>query len=588
MPNCSNSSFIIARKISRRMLRMHMSLYLLTLFIIMLLFIPLWFLFSYNNAINTTTDIASNVEEMQLQMRTAALNLVYSDVVENRLFSNSYLSEPQKKSTIELELDSFIERNPDILAISLVTGDGSTYYPVFSYKYNLPELLASDPNYEILRSRNTSSYYGPLVTDVFDAVGMKYNAFSYGITNSRGNNKFTATIFFNANSYLKINERLLSRTMDACTMIDRNGSVTYSTNNLVTEALLKSPSIYNAHVSGTSFTSKGVYFYSVVTSSGWRVICYASYFTLAENALIILLAIAILSLIAPIAYSRRLKRMVSKELMPIRELSSIMSSFQIGQNVKTDIHTGDEIEDMCVAFNSMVSTINKQTLEIRAQEKQNAMVLYKLLVTQIDPHFIYNTMNVINIMARNGEYDSIIEINSALIKILRERLSVKVSALHTLEEEIDTLKQYNLIMRYRFSDYINTYISVAPELLHVMIPKNILQPLVENVFYHAYDVHNTERTLDVDIMIYSQGDDLVIETSDNGKGMSPERLKLIQENSTDLYKDEKPHIGIDNIRQRITFLYGNRAKMEISSELNVGTNIVITIPIQSEHNSTLY
>ena len=63
--------------------------------------------------------------------------------------------------------------------------------------------------------------------------------------------------------------------------------------------------------------------------------------------------------------------------------------------MKTDIHTGDEIEDMCVAFNSMVATINRQAVEIREQEKQNAMVLYKLLVTQIDPHFIYNTMNVI-------------------------------------------------------------------------------------------------------------------------------------------------------------------------------------------------
>ena len=69
--------------------------------------------------------------------------------------------------------------------------------------------------------------------------------------------------------------------------------------------------------------------------------------------------------------------------------------YSIGQDVKTDIHTGDEIEDMCVAFNSMVATINRQAVEIREQEKQNAMVLYKLLVTQIDPHFIYNTMNVI-------------------------------------------------------------------------------------------------------------------------------------------------------------------------------------------------
>ena len=564
------------------MLRLYMLLYLLSLFIIALIIIPTVFHFSYNNAVNTTTDITSSVEEMQSQMKAATLNLVYSDVVENKLFSNAYSSESLKKSVIELALDSFIDRNPDILAIQLVTGDGSTYYPIFSYKYDLPALLKDNPYHQTLLSKNNSSYYGPLITDVFDKVGMKYNAFSYGVTNSHGNNKFTATIFYNANSYLKIIDRLLSRTMDSCTIIDRNGSVIFSTSDAAAQALVDSPELYNTHVTGTSFTGRGVFFYSMATSSGWRVICYASYFTLAANALLVLLSIAVLSLIAPLAYYKLLNRTVAQELTPIKELSSIMSSFHIGQDVKTDIHTGDEIEDMCVAFNSMVATINRQAVEIREQEKQNAMVLYKLLVTQIDPHFIYNTMNVINIMARNDECESIIEINSALIKILRERLSVKLSTLHTLEEEIDTLEQYNLIMRYRFSDHINTYISVAPELLQVMIPKNILQPLVENALYHGYDVENADRPLDVDIMIYSQGDDLVIEISDNGKGMSPEQLKLIQENSTNLYKDEKPHIGIDNIRQRIAFLYGERASMEVSSELNVGTTIVITIPMQVE------
>lgn len=564
------------------MLRLYMLLYLLSLFIIALIIIPTVFHFSYNNAVNTTTDITSSVEEMQSQMKAATLNLVYSDVVENKLFSNAYSSESLKKSVIELALDSFIDRNPDILAIQLVTGDGSTYYPIFSYKYDLPALLKDNPYHQTLLSKNNSSYYGPLITDVFDKVGMKYNAFSYGVTNSHGNNKFTATIFYNANSYLKIIDRLLSRTMDSCTIIDRNGSVIFSTSDAAAQALVDSPELYNTHVTGTSFTGRGVFFYSMATSSGWRVICYASYFTLAANALLVLLSIAVLSLIAPLAYYKLLNRTVAQELTPIKELSSIMSNFHIGQDVKTDIHTGDEIEDMCVAFNSMVATINRQAVEIREQEKQNAMVLYKLLVTQIDPHFIYNTMNVINIMARNDECESIIEINSALIKILRERLSVKLSTLHTLEEEIDTLEQYNLIMRYRFSDHINTYISVAPELLQVMIPKNILQPLVENALYHGYDVENADRPLDVDIMIYSQGDDLVIEISDNGKGMSPEQLKLIQENSTNLYKDEKPHIGIDNIRQRIAFLYGERASMEVSSELNVGTNIVITIPMQVE------
>lgn len=577
-----DASFIVARKISRRMLRLYLALYLLTMLVIALLFIPVVFYSSYNSAINTTTDVASNLDEMQSKMQTDTLSLLYTDVVEKQLFSNDYANQQLKQSTIELELEAFVVRNPSVLAISLVTDEGECYYPIKSYKYNLETLLNADPNYEALCAWNTSAYFGSLITDVFDTVGMKYNAYSYGVTRTQGTHKFTLVLFFNANSYMKINERMLSRGLDACTVLDRNGNLIYSTNDAVTETIQQSPPFFKAHISGTKFAVNGVYFYSAVNTSGWRVVCFASYITLAKNALLILLVIAVFSLLAPITYSRLLDRTATDELMPIKELSSIMSGFHIGQNAKTDIQTGDEIEDMCAAFNAMVSTINQQAMDIRAQEKQNAMVLYKLLVTQIDPHFIYNTMNIINIMARNGEDESIIEINSALIKILRERLSVKLSALHTIEEEIDTLEQYKLIMRYRFSDYINTYISVAPELLQMMIPKNILQPLVENAFYHGYDVQNAGKPLDVDVMIYSQDHDLVIEISDNGRGMSQERLRLIQENSTDLYRDEKPHIGIDNVRQRIAYLYGERASMQISSELNMGTNIVIILPLQSD------
>ena len=181
-----------------------------------------------------------------------------------------------------------------------MTGDGNSYYPIFSYKYDLPALLEGDPYHQALLGKNNSSYYGPLITDVFDNVGMKYNAFSYGVTNSHGSNKFTATIFYNANSYLKIIDRLLSRTMDTCTIIDRNGSVIFSTSDSLAQTLVDSPALYNTHVSGTSFTGRGVFFYSMATSSGWRIICFASYFTLAYNALLILLAIAVLSLASPL------------------------------------------------------------------------------------------------------------------------------------------------------------------------------------------------------------------------------------------------------------------------------------------------
>lgn len=580
-----SGSFIVARRISHHMLRLYMVVYLSSLLIIALIFVPRIYHASYNNCLNTITDLASNIEEVQSQMASAASNLAYSNIVEELLFSDAFASEARKKSVIELALDTFMEHNPSVLAIRIRAGDGKEYYPIFSYKYDLPALLDGDAGYQALLARSRSSYYGPLIKDVFDATGMNYDAFSYSITASTAGGKYTATLFYNANSCLNINRRLLSRTMDNCTILSRGGEVMYATDEQAARSLQQNPPNYDARITGSFRTPGGVCFYSMATASGWRIVCYASYITLARDALIILAAIMVLSLIAPLTYSHFLKQAVSNELTPIKQLSSIMSGFEIGQSVQTDIRTGDEIQDMCTSFNGMVNTINRQANEISEREKQNAMTLYRLLVTQIDPHFIYNTMNVINIMARNGDTDAIVEINSALIKILRERLSVKLSTVNTLEEEIDTLEQYNLIMRYRFGNRINTYISVAPELLKVSIPKNILQPLVENALYHGYDTAG-QRALDVDIMIYSQDDSIIIELSDNGKGMTAERLEQVRCNSTELYNDAKPHIGIDNIRQRLAFLYGDAARMEINSEINVGTNIVITFPINGAERST--
>ena len=574
----TGGSFIVARRISRHMLRLYMVVYLSSLLAIAVIFVPRVYRTSYNNCLNTITDIASNIEEVQSQMASAASNLTYSEIIEEMLFSDAFDSEARKKPVIELALDTFMEHNPSVLAIRILTGDGREYYPIFSYKYDLPALLDGDADYRALLTRSQSSYYGPLIEDVFDATGMKYDAFSYSLTKSAAGGKYTATVFYNANSCLSINRRLLSRTMDNCTILSRGGGVVYATDPQAAQALADDPPSYDARITGATRARGGVCFYSMATASGWRIVCCASYITLARDALIILAAIMVLSLIAPLTYSYFLKQAVTSELTPIKRLSGIMSGFEIGQSVQTDIRTGDEIQDMCEAFNGMVGTINRQAAEISAREKQNAMTLYRLLVTQIDPHFIYNTMNVINIMARSGDTDAIVEINSALIKILRERLSVKLSTVNTLEEEIDTLEQYNLIMRYRFGNRINTYISVAPELLKVSIPKNILQPLVENALYHGYDTAG-QRALDVDIMIYSQDGNIIIELSDNGKGMTAERLEQVRRNATELYSDDKPHIGIDNIRQRLAFLYGDAARMEINSEVNAGTNIVITFPM---------
>jgi sensor histidine kinase YesM len=188
-------------------------------------------------------------------------------------------------------------------------------------------------------------------------------------------------------------------------------------------------------------------------------------------------------------------------------------------------------------------------------------------------------MNIINIMARQGRDGEIIEVNSALIKILRDRLSSKLSILCTIAQEVDSLYQYQLIMRYRYENKVEVVVDVDSTLMEKKIPKNILQPLAENAFYHGFANLPDDQEGLITILIYSIEENIIIELSDNGAGISEERLKILQNHSYQIYADHKPHIGLDNIQQRLDYIYHGDYQFEIQSTLGYGTTIVITVPI---------
>ncbi len=261
------------------------------------------------------------------------------------------------------------------------------------------------------------------------------------------------------------------------------------------------------------------------------------------------------------------------------EPSGSMLCFRAGQKSAPKIRTNDEIEDLRDSFQSMILEINRQILDIQKQEHENSVVSYKLLATQIDPHFIYNTMNIINIMARQENTKAIIDINTALVRILQERLNSKLSICDTVRREYQTMRQYQIIMDYRYRHQIQIHYDIDKSLMDIPIPKNILQPLVENSFYHGFGNIEPDTQGQIDVLIYSIEQELIIEVSDNGLGMKPERLHEILHQSYSIYRDKKPHIGINNIRQRLSFLYKEQYQMEIHSTPSLGTTIIITIPL---------
>ena len=293
----------------------------------------------------------------------------------------------------------------------------------------------------------------------------------------------------------------------------------------------------------------------------------------------ILTIVTLLYIVSAIIYTCFLVSTIGRSLLPLEQLNHAMQEYSAGITVQTDIHTRDEIEKLNGYFLDMTEKINQQVKDIKEQEHINSVVNYKLLATQIDPHFIYNTMNIINIMAREGNTTAIVEINSALIKILRERLNSKLSITDTVENELGTLYQYSRIMNYRYENKVQLSPDVDDDLLQYQIPKNILQPLAENSFYHGFPSLTEMQEGHIDIMIYSIDGKMIIEISDDGAGIPPQRLEILRNHSYEIYNDKKPHIGLDNIRQRLSYIYHDQYQFDIQSTEGYGTTISRTMPL---------
>jgi sensor histidine kinase YesM len=330
--------------------------------------------------------------------------------------------------------------------------------------------------------------------------------------------------------------------------------------------------------SGKFHERGGIFFYQSIPSTNCTLIAYTPYTQLLSNATFIIGIITLLYLLSPILYMTFLAPLIQHQLAPLKKLSDAMSGYSVGNDIDTDIHTDDEIEVVNDSFHQMIKEINRQIINIKKKEHENSVVSYKLLATQIDPHFIYNTMNIINILARDGNMDAVVEINSALIKILRERLNAKLNVFESIDNEVDTMMQYCLIASYRYQNHIKVHFNIDDALDNKLIPKNILQPLVENAFFHGFPDESSIIDGSVGILIYSMKDEIIIEVSDNGQGMTQERINELLNNSYSIYEDKKPHIGIDNIKQRLSYLYNGNYQLVIQSAINQGTTVIITIP----------
>jgi two-component system, sensor histidine kinase YesM len=229
-----------------------------------------------------------------------------------------------------------------------------------------------------------------------------------------------------------------------------------------------------------------------------------------------------------------------------------------------------EFNDMILRINTLISNLKKQSeyiYEISNKQREDEL---NAIVAQINPHFLYNTLDCINWMAIKRENYEVSEMISSLAQILRYSIRTPNEEV-TVFEAVDWLKKYLYLHEVRFNNCFKSEFDVQDEVLNCRIYKLLLQPIVENAVIHGFKGFDSGRLLSVRIAVFQ--DSLIrIVIEDNGNGIPREKAAYLPDGR------KENGIGIKNVYERLKMYYGNKADMTVSSEENKGTMVTIIIP----------
>ena len=289
------------------------------------------------------------------------------------------------------------------------------------------------------------------------------------------------------------------------------------------------------------------------------------------RVLILLLSVIIIFIYF---FSKRLSRSITD---PITRLCDMTEKFAGGDfTVSCDIETGDEMQTLGESFNSMVGEIKTLVEDIHREQENAKDAELRLLQEQINPHFLYNTLDAILWMTEAGENKKAIQIIQELSSFFRISLSKGESSI-PIRNEREHVKNYLEIQRYRYQDILDYEIDFDEEILDRHIQKLTLQPIVENALYHG--IKNKRGGGKIKVSGRQEGKDVVFVIEDNGKGMDEQELAHLRGLiSGEIKSEETRGFGMANVEKRLEMLYGKDYGITVESELGAGTTVKVRIP----------
>lgn len=276
-----------------------------------------------------------------------------------------------------------------------------------------------------------------------------------------------------------------------------------------------------------------------------------------------------------------------KVTRPAKVLASAMEQAGKGDlKTRVSITSKDEFQTLGEELNKMIARLDDYMQAAIANEKIRHELEYEVLVAQINPHFIYNTLNTIVYLAKKGRNTDVVNITHAFIELLQDglKMSSDNNMFSSIKEELSIIRNYVCIQNYRYKDCFEVIYECSQDLLDIKVPTSVIQPLVENALFHG--IVPLGRPGKIWLKIEKKNIEgkacLKILVEDEGVGISPERLDAIQKGTLALEDVSRNHVGIANVQKRLAMLYDEKSTMSIMLRKEGGTVVEIVIPMNKK------
>ena len=261
---------------------------------------------------------------------------------------------------------------------------------------------------------------------------------------------------------------------------------------------------------------------------------------------------------------------------PIKELEKSVNEIEAG-NLETEVRSGGsyEIQHLGNSIQNMARQIGRLMDDIVAEHESKRKSEFDTLQAQINPHFLYNTLDIIVWMIENENLTDAVRVVTALARFFRISLS-RGKSIIAVRDELEHVRNYLMIQHMRYKNKFTYTVEAEDEVLDLASLKLILQPLVENAIYHGMEFMDGDG--EIRIRAWRKDKDLFMSVSDNGLGMTREQVKRLFGDTDHVPSGRRSGIGVKNVHQRIRLYFGNGYGLEIQSEPDEGTTVTARLP----------